>query len=205
MLSQNFFKNTAEKDYYAPSWLYLAAHPQVLDKLFWFFRVNEHGHVPNLFNSGSEHYVGVAKDFALNFCLFAWDCDGPSYFNSREVTEEIKEIFRQARLNTITILCGLGELDVLLNRDRREKIDKKYLKKIEEIVMNLDLYFPQIGSYEEERRKPKTIEEACLNSWAAQVLLVLKVQLAEQKRFDEMRKLEGQRREVEKKINSLKK
>lgn len=198
MLSQNFFKNTAEKDYHVPSWLYLAAHPQVLDKLFWFFRINEHGYIPNLFSgTGNEDYVGVAKEFALNFCLFAWDCDEPPYVYSREVGE-VKKIFQQARLNTIAILCGLGKLDILLSQNRHRKIDEKYLKKIEEIVMNLDLYFPQTGlSY----RKPKTIEEACLKSQAAQVLLVLRIQLAEQKRSDD----ETRRREAEEKINRLNK
>jgi len=204
MLSQNFFKNTVEEDYRAPSWLQLAAHPQVLAKLFWFFRIDNDGNIPNLFSSGSEHYIEIAKDFALNFCLFAWDCDGGSYSTIRGVSEEVKKIFRQVRLDTITVLFGLEKLDILLNRYRREKIDKKCMEKLEGIVMDHKLYLPRMGLYGEEYRKPHTGEEACLRSRAAQVLLILRTQLAEQKRFDEMRKLEKQRREAEAKLNSLK-
>ena len=112
---------------------------------------------------------------------------------------------QQARLDTITILFGLEKLEALLKQDRREKIDEKCMKKLDEIAMGFDLYLPRIDSYGEECRKPQTIEEACLKSRAARVLLVLRTLLAEQERFNEMRELEEQRREAEKKLKSLKK
>ena len=207
MLCQNFFKNTSEKDYYLPSWMPLAAHPQVFTKLFWFFRLNELWGMPNLhLRYSGNHNEEIAADFALNFCLSAWDCDeeyGNRYY---KVSEEVRERLKQSQPDMITILFGLRKLDVLLRRDICENIDKECIKKLQELTLESELNLPDIGSCVGRRRKPQSIEEACLGrSQAAQVLIVLQVIQSEKERFDEMRRLEEQRREAEEKLNKLKK
>lgn len=204
MLCQNFFKNTAEQNYHLPSWVGMITIPQVLDKVFWFFRLNYLGDILNihLLRDG-DHQKKVAEDFVHELCLFIWDCGNyGTYPGCRELTEEVRTAFRKARPDVITLLAGLGELNLLLKGDRYEEMDNVCLKKIESLAFGYELWLPDANEF----RKPQTIEEACLGkSQAARVLLVLRTLLAEEERFDKMRKLKEQRKKAEKELAELEK
>lgn len=205
-LCQNFFKNTAAKDYYVPSWARMATEHQVLEKILWFFRLNEDVvDIPNLdpFDS-TDHNMEIATKFIRDLCEFAWTCEN-NRWGRGEVYEEMKDELRKARPEMIRLLSGIGALDVLLNTGEYQ-LDKSCVKQLENIAMAYDRWLPSATSWSNEHRKPRTLEEACFgNSQAARVLLILRVKQAEQKRFDAIRELEEQRREAEKKIEGLKK
>lgn len=207
-LCQNFFKNTAEQSYHFPSWVEMVIIPQVLSKLFWFFRLDYRGDVLNIrLSKDSEHQKKIARDFAYDLCLFVWDCGNRgAYPNYREITEDVRTAFRKARLDVITLLAGLGELGLLLKGDRYEEIDKVCLKKLENLSFDYELWLPDANEFHGDHRKPRTIEEACLGkSQAARVLLVLRTLLAEKERFDKIRELEKQRREAEEELKRARK
>lgn len=209
MLCQNFFKNTEKSEYHwkLPSWARIVIVPQVLTKLFWFFQLDYQGDTLNLHRiTESEHHKQIVRDFVHDFCLFVWECGDSAYHNYQEITEEVRTAFRQARPDIITLLAGLGELDLLLKGDRYEEIDKACLKKLKNLAFGYELWLPDVNDFHGNRRKPRTIEEACLGkSQAARVLLVLQTLSAEKKRFDKMRELKEQHREAEKKLTELKK
>jgi hypothetical protein len=210
MLCQNFFKNTAEHSYSLPSWVRMVIVPQVLAKLFWFFRLNSQGQIQNIrphLRYDNEHQKKIARDFAYDFCLFVWECGNPgAYHDYREISEDVRTAFYKARPDVITLLAGLGELDLLLKGNRYEEMDKACLKKLESLAFDYDLWLPNVNEIRGDYRKPRTIEEACLGkSQAAHVLLVLRTLLVEKERFDKIRELEEQRREAEKKLTELKK
>lgn len=204
MLCQNVFKNTEKHDYYVPSWMRLATHPEIFPKILWFFCLDKDGRLLNL-RSSDEHNTEIAREFIQRFCVFAWECDEPPFDSSRDLSDETREIFQQAKPAIIEILFGLHELDILLENHRYQRIDKKCLKKIEDLALRFELWLPQVRRGDPLTRKAKTIKEACLgHSQAAQVLLSLQTMQEEQSRLDLLSEAEEQRREAEEKINSLK-
>ncbi len=101
------------------------------------------------------------------------------------------------------LLCRLGRLDLLLDMEKYE-LDKSCLQRLEELATSFDLYLPSNTSWMNERRIPRTIEEACLgDSQAAQVLLILRVKQAEKERFNKIRELNERRREAEEALKKL--
>ncbi len=206
MLCHNFFKNTEKTEYRwkLPSWARMVMIPQVLTKLFWFFRLNYLGNTLNLQRTEGENHKQIARDFAHDLYLFVWECGDSAYHG--EIAEEVRAAFRQARPDVIILLVGLGELDLLLKGDRYEEIDEACLNKLESLAFGYELWLPDENKFHGVYRKPRTIEEACLGkSQAARVLLVLQTLLAEKERFDKMRKLEEQRRKAEENLKKLKK
>lgn len=205
-LCQNFFKNTSSEDR-LPSWVRIATQPQVLEKLFWFFRLDEDGYIFN-FRNPDDHNKVIVKEFARHLCKFAWDCEKINRWYGRygreAINEETKETLRKARPSMITLLSGLEELDVLYNPEY--ELDEKCMEQLKNIVMACERWLPSATSWGGEKRKPRTIEEACFgNSQAARVLLILQVKQTEQKRFDAIREAEARFREAENKLKDLKK
>ncbi len=201
-LCQDFFKNTRE-EHDIPSWVPIATHPQVLEKLFWFFRLNENGNILNLRNP-NDHLGVVAAEFIRNLCEFAWTCENSNRWSRGEIDEETKEILRKARPNMITPLFGLGELNNLFKSGY--ELDEECMKRLEELALGFDLWLPKTTSWGQEHRKPKNIEEACLgNSRAARALLVLQTIQTAKKHLDNIRKLEMQRIEAEEELQKIQK
>lgn len=201
VLVQDFFKRQEKLMYNSPTpyWAQLAfEHPEVLSKLLWFFRSNKYGSISNLRELGREHYMEVAESFALEFCTFAWDCDNCHF----DLDGERKEIFQNIRADTITILFGLNQLGVLLDDDRYKKVDDGCIKKLRNIVMEREIWMPSKDSYGNEHRKPETVEEACVESQAARVLLVLENLLIQKQNIENLQALQEERREKEKKFKT---
>ncbi len=201
MLCQNFFKNTEKNNAYLFSWAEMVIIPQVLAKIFWFFRLDHDGYLQNMyFSEANEHQEKIARDFVHNLCLFVWDCGNwGTYSSYREITEEVRTAFYQARPDVITILSGLGELDLLLKGGRYKEIGKVCLDKLENIAFGYELRLPDAS------RKPLTIEEACFGgSQAARVLLALRIIQAEENRFQKIHEIEEQRLAGEKELQKLK-
>lgn len=204
VLCQNFFKNTESFVYRAPSWVQLATDPLVLEKLFWYFRLDEYGRVHNLPNSDDDHHIEIAREFAYSLCTFLWFCedivDGRYYGDT--VYSGVKRTPPGTRLNIITLLFGLRRLNVLL--DEKYELDDSCMKRLEELALGYDLFMPNIDSYGDKLRKPTTIQEALLGkSKVAEILLILRAKQTEKKRLDEIRALNMQRRELDRQIQSL--
>lgn len=205
MLCQNFLKDTKDGRYEdVPSWVATIADPGVLEKILWFFRLDHEGNFINLRLYRSEdHHSAIAKEFIRGLCKFAWTCENSGLWGREGIREETKEILRKNRPNMIMLLCGLGRLDLLLDIEKYE-LDKSCLQRLEELATSFDLYLPSNTSWMNERRIPRTIEEACLgDSQAAQVLLILRVKQAEKERFNKIRELNERRREAEEALKKL--
>jgi len=204
MLSQNFFKNTAEK-YYIPSWVELATEPQALSELIWFFRLSqglfEERKTLNLYHD-KGHNAEIAAEFAQEFSLLPWKCDELETFD--RLSDKTKDMLRQAKPSMIEILLGLGKLDLLLREGRYERLDKECMSKLKDLALGFKLDLPDPNSILSASRKPETIKEACLGrSQAAQVFLLLQIMQEEGARLDKLSELKQQVREAEKGIQSL--
>jgi len=198
MLCQHLFKNTSEDD--KPSWIWPVVLPQVFSKLSWFFRVdNEYQDIYNL-SDVTGHNAKIAKDFAREFCFFAWKCD--EFPLADRLSDEIRETFRKARPSMIEIMFGLKELPFLLEEERYRTFDEECEKKLEEMALSHELYlFPHAVV----KHKPGTIEEACFaGSQAAQVLILLRKIQEQGALYDKLAELEEQRHDAEEQIKKLK-
>ena len=202
MLCQKFFKNTAEENHY-PSWVRLAAGPQVLAKLIWFFRLDDEGR--KLFNLGyssnwceiGKNNMEIAATFAEEFSLLTWKCKEEK-FRDRLYNGEA-EAFWQVRPSMIEILFGLRKLDALFSNERYKRIDKECMNKIEYLALAFKLNFSIL-----EKRKPESIKEACLVSQAARVLLSLRVMQQEDTRLEKLDAAKEKIREGQEEVKNLK-
>jgi hypothetical protein len=189
-LSRNFFKNSL--DDFSEFWFHPLRNPEVLKKIFWFFRRSYYG-IYNL--NGNHHYVEVAKKFITEICSFIWEEDFSYLW--RELNEEQKETYRKARADTIEILIGLKKINMLLGSYKN--VDSECLDRLEKFVMNEDVSI--LG--ESKLRKPNTIEEACLDSSVARVLFLLKKMISMREKFEKLSELSDQEREIEKKRKEI--
>lgn len=205
MLCQNFLKDTKDERYeHVPSWVATIADLRVLEKILWFFRLDNAGSFINLKLYRSEnHHSAIAKEFIQKLCEFTWTCENSGLWGREGICEETKEILRKNRPNIITLLCGLDRLDILLDI-KRYTLDQCCWQRLEELALGFELYLPRHDSWMDETRKPRTLEEACYGgSQAAQVLLTLRVKQAEKERFDKIRELNKQRRTAEEELKKL--
>ncbi|MDO8558888.1 MAG: hypothetical protein Q7R84_01005 [bacterium] len=203
-LCQNFFKNTG-KEHNNHWWLPMVLDPQVLEKLFWFFRLDEDGRFFNR-QHPEDHNTLIVAEFIRNVCEFIWNYEDSYSRWGVRFNDEIIEALRQARPNTITILFGLKELDFLFNLERHHGLNVGCMKRLKKLAMGFDLYLPSPDASRDAYRKPLTIEEACFGgSQAARVLISLRVIQAEKGRFCDIRELESQRREVEERLKKVRK
>lgn len=109
-ISLSFFKNTEKVGGY--SWARCASNPRVLEKLLWFFRLNRYD---NLLNADcSDNHSKTAREFALDFCKFAWRFKGlgPGYWARTD--DPIAARFFLARPRLLRILAGLDQMGILL-------------------------------------------------------------------------------------------
>lgn len=202
VLCLKFFKNTS-KEGYLPSWHKELLDPDVLAKLFWFFRSE------NQWRWLDDHHLKIVNNFGYDFCLFVWNHANGKYrfgFNyPREIDEETIALFRSVCPDVITVLARLHKLDFLMSRDRYEEVDENCLDRLKKLSLNNVLCLPKIdSSWGNEHRKPKDIKEACLGgSQAARVLTILQIQQKEKAKFNEIQKLEKQRQLAEKELKKL--
>lgn len=202
-LARNLFKNSARTSD-IPSWYDdIFNVPGIFEKVLWFFRPAENEwwlrNLGRHWDKAGVHYQ-EARDFLLGLSRMGWD------FNLvRKYDKEAREMLLGARPRLVEILAGLRQLDFLLGVEN--EIGENSLAKLEEIAMRQDLWLPspsQARPWEEKRRKPVNLEEAIYGkSQAAHVLTALRVRARQAARFEQLRELAFQQREVQEQIEEL--
>jgi hypothetical protein len=195
-LSRSFFKNTL--DNFSWYWFYPLTKPEVIKKIFWFFRKNNYGGISNL--RENQHYVEVARRFIKEICYLVWEYESSSLW--RDFDEKIKGLYRESRISAMETLIGLKELDILL--EVYDKVDQKSLDHLEKIVMNTEFLLPSKKTPGHERRKPEIIEEV-LASATAQTLFLLKKMISQEEKNQKLRELLIQEKELSEKRERISK
>ena len=194
------FKNRS-KGGDSPSWLWLIEHPELVDKVLWFFRVEEDS--PCIKNAGIHKvenivYAEIVRTFLSTFVTQRWWFTylGDDHYRA------IQRQLRERRPRFIEILWGIGELEKLFSRNY--ELDKACLAKLEELAFRQSLQLPtkkedRFGvSWDERYRKPISLAEAHYGgSMPAIVLTHRRIVAEEQKRFDQLRDLAERRDELE--------
>ena len=197
VLCQDFFRSQHdERDGNAPSWAWVVTEPLALEKIFWFFRLEGRAieNLPYAFEA--DNHGKLASRFLIELSQFAWECENYNKWFRHEVTREMIEALRQARPQILAILCGIGQIDLVL--ERNYDLDERCLQKLEELALANEVSLP------DGYRRPETLAVACLaGSQAARVLMVLRSNKEESARFEEIRKLKQARREAEEGLKKL--
>lgn len=192
VLANAILKNRALDSNSYPSWCFIVEHPELLDKLLWFFRVDDEARMGNLPCNRGEHevYSVITRRFLIDLVRFAWEF---RYFGKYEVDSDrvIQANFRVRRPQFIELLWSLGEMDILLNPVFQ--FDQACWFKLEELSFRKDLYMQtegEHGHWGRECRKPTTLAEAHYGgSWPAVVLTHRRIVAEEEERFARLREL----------------
>ncbi|MFY9493391.1 MAG: hypothetical protein WAP55_02870 [Minisyncoccia bacterium] len=192
-----------------PSWLWLVERPELVDKILWFFRVDEdESRIRNAYSHGVETVYGeIVHAFLVKFAMQGWKL---MYFGKYESDHDraIQQQLRERRPRFIEVLWGIGELERLLDRDC--ELDEACMAKLEELAFRQGLQLPtekkdQFGiSWDLSYRKPTSLAEAHYGgSMPAIVLTHRRIVAEEQKRFDQLRDLAERRDELEREEAAL--
>lgn len=191
-LITHFFKDTKEKHEQIPSWSRITSREPVVDALLKFFRLNERQRFVNLQGFDSElppHKAAVVREFLSMWAFSPWTSEGRLH---------------ERRVEFMDILCGLGQLDRLLNSGRTSQVGEVELKKLEELALQSELYLPCNYALEMAFRKPESIEEAAYaGSQAGKIAILLRSQLSLQKRYDEIATAIRERKTADRRLQEL--
>jgi hypothetical protein len=189
VIAQHFFKRGRYG--FSSTWFDSETQDRVLEKLIWFFRLDERDKVPNLGNDRfsdlgdrselPEIPLRWAKHFAVELCKLGWQQE-----IWETVSRETQEHIATYRPQLIELLLGTGNLDRLYREPQLFRLDEACWKKLEELAMR-ECWCPIPGRHDVERRRPHGIEESVANgSEAARVLVILRIMDAEAHRFEEL-------------------
>jgi hypothetical protein len=197
VLCQKVFKNTGNDHAGIPSWIYIVAQKGVLEKIIQFFKPDEEGRIENRM-AEEKHLSEIVEKFLMELCKLIW--------SENEEAERHGKWPRKTYPNLIEILHGIRKLDLLFDsecgkiRDEDGLVLVEVMDKLAELSLKCEIW---VNS---GFRKPTSIDEAYYgDSQAAKAYILLSVKNAERKRLEEIRELEMQKTEAEKKLKKLKK
>lgn len=210
MVANTLFKNRTKGSGDYPSWSWIVGYPELLDKVLWFFRVNDELRIDNLpYAYGGEEgvYSKITHTFLAELANLAWMFSHFGKYTGKS-DHAIQEQLAARRPKFIEILCGIGELGRLF--DQQYKLDKACMAKLEELAFRRKLWLPTEekgprGSFwRDAHRKPATLAEAHYGgSMPAIVLTHRRIVAQEQERFEKLRELSERRDELEREQASL--
>lgn len=205
VVANALFKNQA-KDGSHPSWSWIAMCPELLDKVLWFFRVDDESRIGNFPGSGGENvvYARITHAFLIGLAEFVWTFRCRGEFKV-EKDDEIQKQLRQRCPRLIEILWGIGELKMLLAK--RFELDGACFAKLEELALRRKLYLPTENTnhrWSNEYRQPVSLGEAHFaGCWAAIVLTHRRIVAEEEKRFARLKELSERQQELEEERTAL--
>lgn len=189
-------------DDYDPAWTGLFRDEACRARLLWFLRLRKDysGRRGMLHNDAgwldgpevADHHLQTFRGFALEVARLLLRNSGHDRFDWGSTLEPYKP-------EAISILHGLGKLDLLLSGGYCHGVDGVCRTRLKELALEMEVRGRR------QSRKAATLQEACLEgSQAARVSLLLDVMRKEQARRDEIEKAEQQREEAERRLAALK-
>lgn len=170
MLCTNLFglDKENESDRY-PLWVYQVLKPFLLDKLIWFFRVNN-GRVFNLSGHNNKEERALIVNFLREFCQLFWKFH-IELFIDRHYASKVAAALRERQHQMIPLLEVFDLFPLFIKQGTRGQsdwfvLDGKSVVRLQELVMAKEIYFPK-GVF----RKPRNLVEALFGGTTAAALL----------------------------------
>ncbi|MBW3538458.1 hypothetical protein KY386_03115 [Candidatus Parcubacteria bacterium] len=202
MLSQHFFRNTNTDRGDQPSWTELVAEEKVLEKVIWFFRLDEYERIPNLGHPNKPNvHEQRAREFVVELCKLGWTIRR-NRWPLPDYGDEVIDRFVTARPHFVEMLIGSRHIDLLLDH-LRYPLDEASWQKLEALALK-ERRLRTSELHRVSMRVPDSVEEAAANgSEAALVLIVLRALWAEEERLSALQAAVQQEREAKRRINEL--
>ncbi|TSC63737.1 MAG: hypothetical protein G01um1014106_409 [Parcubacteria group bacterium Gr01-1014_106] len=208
ILCQRVFRN--EKDRYAARMSWYGALTKdscvLLDHVLAFFLPRElpkgrfDPWICNLPGNTDGHGFATVSSFLTELCLCGW-----RFPNLRKYIPEenlLMEELTKRRPQFIRVLAALQRFDLIAKEGL--ELDDACCEMLERIALGTEVYLPTEPTWEKKHRLPKTLDEAVVGgSAAARCLLLHRMKLHEQERFDELRELASQQRDAAEKMEKL--
>jgi hypothetical protein len=198
VLARRFFHETEARRL---PWVYAAEDPRLLPHLLWFFRLRDQeslvgGSLKNVDSRPSRDRERIVYSFALELARHAWEYN--SYNRNRaQILPEARDALHAARPQMVEVLYGLRRLDLLLEEPFVNQLDLACILTLERLAFR-ECHLPGIrGFYGDERRTPRSVDEALLaGSQAAQVYVLLRERFRAQEEAETLQELAVREREI---------
>jgi len=198
VLCLKFFKSPADSSK-PPLWWKAVKDDILFQKVFWFLEVKDKRNCCFRSDDIPARHRETFEAFLDAFARLGWRYKGLFYrYEDRSVPVEVERRIIAARPRFIEILDKIRALNWLNGREI--ELDKASIKKLTEIAMSENYFFPPSSVQDSDRtlRKPESLEEAALGgSMAAQIVVLNRICQEEVRRIENLFKRSLRRKREE--------